>query len=162
MDLLWIIENQRSEKSEMNTLEKIFKLTYQMISKSYNLYINRKLRTRGFQRDQNYQILIYILKVIHPESQCLNSDWKWIVLGETLNWGVKWSRNSTNFLFTESWWNKKYNEIKIRWLRIIIREISYFQNQQNFRLKLGKIEENYELKLKINDLKLIKTQITVR
>ena len=49
---------------------------------------------------------------------------------------------------------------KIGWLRIIIKEISYFQNQKNFGLNLGKIEEHYELKLKINDLNLIKTQIT--
>ena len=33
---------------EINTSEKIFKLTIQMISKSYNLYININLRIRGF------------------------------------------------------------------------------------------------------------------
>ena len=33
---------------EMNTSEKIFKLTSQMISKSWNLYINGKLRTKEF------------------------------------------------------------------------------------------------------------------
>ena len=43
---------------EMNTSEKIFKLNAQMKSKSWNLYVNRKLTTRGIQQDQNYQILI--------------------------------------------------------------------------------------------------------
>ena len=87
MDLLWIIENQRSENPEMNTSEKMFKLTNQMISKSLYWYINRKLTIRGFQKDQNCQISIYILKLIDPASQCPNSDWKWIVVGQTLNWG---------------------------------------------------------------------------
>ena len=68
-----------------------------MISKSNNLYINRKLKTRGFQRDYNSQIPIYILGVIEPASQRPNSDWKWIVVGQTLNWGAKWSWNFTNF-----------------------------------------------------------------
>ena len=67
-----------------------------------------------------------------------------------------------NLLSTESWKNKEANERKIRWLKIIIREISCFQNQINLGLKLGKIEEHYELKLNIKDLKQIKTQITTR
>ena len=67
-----------------------------------------------------------------------------------------------NLLSTESWWNKESNKTKIKWFQIIIKDISYFQNQQNFRLKLGKIEEHKGLKHKINDLKLIRTQITVR
>ena len=58
----------------MNTSEKIFKLTTQMLSKSYNLYINRNLRTIGIKRNQNYQIPSYILKVIDPKSQRSNSD----------------------------------------------------------------------------------------
>ena len=43
-----------------------------------------------------------------------------------------------------------------------MKEISYFQNQQKFESKLGKIEENNDLKCKINYLKLIKTQIIIR
>ena len=144
-DELLKIKDQRIPK--MNTSEKIFKLTSQMISK--------------FQRDQNCQILIYILTVIDPKSQHSNSDWKWIVLGQTSNWGLKSTQNLMNLLSTESWWNKKYSEIRIKWFGIRIREISFFQNQKNFILKLGKIEEHYELKLKINDLNLIKTQITI-
>ena len=146
----------------MNTSKKIFKLTYQMMSKSFNLYINRKLETRGFQKDQNYQIKIYILKVIDPASQHPNLDVKWRVVGQMLNWGVKWSWNLTNLISMESWWNKKSNEIEIKWFIIIIKEIYYSQNQKKFRLKLGKIEEHNDLKYKINDLKLIKTKITVR
>ena len=45
-----------------------------MIFKSYNSHMNGKLTTRVFQRDQIYQISSYILKVIAPTSQCLNSD----------------------------------------------------------------------------------------
>ena len=58
----------------MNTSQKIFKLTSQMKSKSWNLYVNGKLRTREIQRDQNDRILIFKLKVIDPESQHLTSD----------------------------------------------------------------------------------------
>ena len=47
MDLLWIIENQISK----NSRNEHFRESLQIISKSCNLYINRKLRTRGFQRD---------------------------------------------------------------------------------------------------------------
>ena len=145
----------------MNTLEKIFRLIYQMIFKSWNLYINRNLTTKGFQKDQNYQILIYILKVIDPASQRPNSDGEWTVFGQMLNWWVKWSRNLRNFLSTESWWNKESNEARIKWSGIIIKEIYYFQNQQKFGLKLGKIQELNDLKHKIDNLKVIKTQITV-
>ena len=45
-----------------------------MISKSFNLYINGKLTTRGFQRDQNYQISPCTLEVIAPATQCPNSN----------------------------------------------------------------------------------------
>ena len=38
---------------EMNTSVKIMKLTNQMISKSCNSNMNRKLMIKGFQRDQN-------------------------------------------------------------------------------------------------------------
>ena len=48
----------------------------------------------------------------------------------------------------------------IKWFGIIIREISYFQNQRLFRLKFGENEEHYELIYKIKLLNLIKTQIT--
>ena len=58
MDLLWIIEINDQKIPEMNTSDEIFKLNAQMKSKSYNLYVNRKLRTRGIQQEQNYQILI--------------------------------------------------------------------------------------------------------
>ena len=66
------------------------------------------------------------------------------MLGQTLNWGVKWSRNSTNLLFTESWWNKEYNETRIKWFGIIIKEKSLFGNQQKSITKIGqKYEFNY-------------------
>ena len=43
---------------ETKILVKILKLTNQMISKSRNSHMNRKLTIRGFQRDQNEQSLI--------------------------------------------------------------------------------------------------------
>ena len=52
------------------------------------------------------------------------------------------------------------NETKIKWFGIIIKEISYFQNQQLFGPKFGENEEHYELICKIKDLNLIKIQIT--
>ena len=48
------------------------------------------------------------------------------------------------------------------WFGVKIKEISYFQNQQKFEPKLGKIEEQNDLKHKINFLNLIKTQITIK
>ena len=51
-----------------------------------------------------------------------------------------------------------WNQNKVIW--IIIREISYFQNQQFFGLEFGGNEEHYELICKIKLLNLIKTQIT--
>ena len=78
MDKKWIyyelLKINDQKIPEMNTSEEIFKLNDQMKSKSYNLYVNGKLRTRGIQQDQNDQILIYQLKVIDPESQRLTSD----------------------------------------------------------------------------------------
>ena len=59
---------------EMNTSEEIFKLTRQMKSKSCNLYVNGKLRTRGIQINKNDRLLIFKLNVIDPESQHLTSD----------------------------------------------------------------------------------------
>ena len=85
--------------------------------------------------------MICKLKVIDPESQHLTSDERWIVLGQTLNWRVKWTRNLTNLLSTESWWKEESNETKIKWFEMIIREIFYFQNQQFFGLKFGENEE---------------------
>ena len=41
-----------------------------------------------------------------------------------------------------------------------IKEISYFQNERLFGLKIGENEEHYELICKIKDLNLIKTHIT--
>ena len=68
--------------------------------------------------------------------------------------------NSMNLLSTESWWKEESNETKIKWFGIIIKEISYFQNQRLFRPKIGENEEYYELICKIKDLNLIKIQIT--
>ena len=51
-------------------------------------------------------------------------------------------------------------KMKIKWFRIIIKEISYFKNQRLFRPKIGENEEHYELIYKIKDLNLIKIQIT--
>ena len=120
-------------------LEKIFKLTNQMIPKYWNWYININITTRGFQRDQNYQIPIYILNVIDPASQRLNSDWKWTVVGQTLNWGVKWSRNFITLLSTESGWNKESNETRIKWFlrskRYSIFKISQNSNQNWVKFK---------------------------
>ena len=65
-----------------------------------------------------------------------------------------------NLLSTESWWKQESNETKIKWFGIIIKEISYFQNQQVFGPKIGENEEHYELIWKIKLLNLIKTQIT--
>ena len=53
----------------MNTSVKILKLTNQVISKSWNSNMNRKIKTRGFQRDQNCLISPCILRVIAPASQ---------------------------------------------------------------------------------------------
>ena len=64
------------------------------------------------------------------------------------------------FAIHESWWKLKSNEIKIKWFGIIIKEISYFQNQQLFGQKFGENEEYYELICKIKLLNLIKTQIS--
>ena len=61
------MNNQKNH--EMKTSVKIMKLTNQMISKSYNSYININLTIRRFQRDKNYQISPYILRVIAPASQ---------------------------------------------------------------------------------------------
>ena len=50
-----------------------------------------------------------------------------------------------NLLSTESLCEEESNETKIKLFGIIIKEISYFQNQQLFRLKIRKNEEHYEL-----------------
>ena len=65
-----------------------------------------------------------------------------------------------NLLSTESWGKEESTETRIKWFEIIIREISYFQNQKSFGLKFGENEEHYELIRKIKLLNLIKTQIT--
>ena len=103
---------------EMNTSQEIFKLTSQMKSRSWNLYVNGKLRTREIERNQNDRILIFKLKVIDPKSQHLTSDKGWTVLGQTSNWRVKWTRNSMNLLSTESWWKEELNENKVKWLEL--------------------------------------------
>ena len=61
---------------------------------------------------------------------------------------------------TESWWKEESNETKIKRFGIIIKEISYFQNQRLFGPKIRENEEHYELICKIKDLNLIKIQIT--
>ena len=67
-----------------------------------------------------------------------------------------------NLLSTERWSKEESNETKIKWFRIIIKEISYFKNQQFFGLQIRENEEHYELIWKIKLLNLIKTQITSR
>ena len=47
-----------------------------------------------------------------------------------------------NLLSTESWWKEESNEIKIKWFGIIIREISYFQDQWLFGRNFGENEEH--------------------
>ena len=47
-----------------------------------------------------------------------------------------------NLLSTESWWKEESNETEIQLFGIIIREISYFQNQKFFKLKIGENEEH--------------------
>ena len=69
------------------------------------------------------------------------------------------NENSMNLLSTESWWKEESNETKINWFGIIVREISYFQNQQFVGPKIGENEEHYELICKIKLLNLIKIQI---
>ena len=66
------INNEKNPK--MKILVKIMKMTNQMISKSRNSHMNTKLTIRGFERDQNCQILPCKLGVIVLESQCPNSD----------------------------------------------------------------------------------------
>ena len=46
-------------------------------------------------------------------------------------------------------------------LKLRIKEISYFQNQQKFKPKLGEMEEENDFKQKISFLNLIQTQVTV-
>ena len=80
MDLLWIIENQRSEKSWNEHFRENLQID---LSNDIQIlqYINRKLTTRGFQKDENYQISIYILKVIDPEvnAQIQIENEQWLV-----------------------------------------------------------------------------------
>ena len=117
--------------------------------------MNENLTTNGFERDWNYQILSYILKVIAPASQHPNLDWKWTVDGQTLNWGVKWWWNFTILLSTESWWNKESNETRIKWFKLKIKEKSLFLNQKKSKPNLGENEEQIDLKDEINYLNLI-------
>ena len=145
-----------------STIRKSPKLTPQRKSSNWMTKWNPNLaiymlRTRGIQQDQNYQILICKSKVIDPESQCLTSDERWTVLGQTSNWRVKWTQNLMNFLSMERWWKEESNETKIKLFGIIIKEICYFQNQRLFGLKFGENEKHYELICKIKLLNLIKT-----
>ena len=84
----------------------------------------------------------------------MNSPWSNVKLKGQMN------SEFDEILSTESWWKEESNETKINWFGIIIKEISYFQNQQLFGSKFGENEEHYELICKIKLLNLIKTQIT--
>ena len=84
----------------------------------------------------------------------MNSPWSNVKLEGQMN------SEFDEFVSTKSWWKDKYNEIKIKWFEIIIKEISYFQDQRLFRPKTGENEEHYELICKIKLINLIKTQIT--
>ena len=53
-----------------------------------DISIEIDISTRGFQRDQNCQIPICISEVIDRASQHPNSDWKWTMVGQALNWGA--------------------------------------------------------------------------
>ena len=118
MDKKWIyyelLKIKYQKIPQINTSEEIFKLTNQMKSKCWNWYVNGNLRTRGIYGDKNDQILICKLKVIDPESQCLTSDERWIVLGQTSNWRVKW--------------NSEFDEFSI-YGKLMKREIQWNQNQ---------------------------------
>ena len=105
-----LLKINKQKIPEMKISVKIIKLTYQMISKSRKSYMNRKLKIRGFQRNQNYKFPPCILGVIALKSQRPNSDWFWIVVGQTTNWKVKSWWKLTNQIFTESWLNKESNE----------------------------------------------------
>ena len=71
----------------------------------------------------------------------MNSEFdEFAIHGKLMKRGIQWNQNQV--------------------IGIIIREISYFQNQRNFRPKFGENEEHYELICKIKLLNLIKTQIT--
>ena len=56
--------------------------------------------------------------------------------------------------------NSEFDNFGLFRFGIIIKEISYFQNQRLFGPKIGENEEHYELICKIKDLDLIKIQIT--
>ena len=84
----------------------------------------------------------------------MNSPWS--------NIKLKGQMNSEFDEFAIHWklMKRGIQETKIKWFGIIIKEISYFQNQRLFRPKIGENEEHYELICEIKDLNLIKIQIT--
>ena len=59
-----LLKINNHKNPEMKISVKIMKLTNQMIFKSCNSHMNRKLTIRGFQSDQNCQISPCILGVI--------------------------------------------------------------------------------------------------
>ena len=71
----------------------------------------------------------------------MNSEFdEFAIHGKLMKRGIQWNQNQR--------------------FGIIIKEISYFQNQRLFGPKIGENEEHYELICKIKDLNLIKIQIT--
>ena len=64
LDLLWIIESQRSKKSRNEHFGVNLQIDEPNDIQILQLKYEGKLTTRGFQRDQNYQISPCILKVI--------------------------------------------------------------------------------------------------
>ena len=142
MDLIWIFENQILENPWNEHLRENHQIYWSNEIKILQFIYQWKAKNQRNLRDQNDWILIFKLKVIDPESRHLTSDERWTVLGQTSNWRVKWTQNSINFLSTEIWWKEEYNEIKINWFVIKMREVSYFQNQRFFGLKIGENEEH--------------------
>ena len=75
-----LLKIKDQKNPEMNTSEKIFKLTNQMISKSWNWYINRKLTTTGFKRPKLSNSSLYFksnwsCKSTPKFGLKINSDW---------------------------------------------------------------------------------------
>ena len=160
MNLLWIIENQLWDNPRNSYFRENLQIEWSNEIQILQFLCQWKCENQRNLTRQNYQILICKSKVIDHESHHLTSDERWKVLDQMSNWRVKWTRNLINLLSTKIWWKEISNETKIKWFGIIIKEISYFQNQQLFGRKFGENEEHYELICKIKLLNLIKTQIT--
>ena len=116
--------------------------------------MNRKPTIRRFQRDQNCRISSCQLGVIALESQCPKMGWKWTVVGQMLNWGVKCWWNLTNQISMESWWNKESNETKKN-LDLKSGRNPCFKNQQNSAIKFRRNDEFSDFWTVITYLNLI-------